>query len=131
MTQIIVRILAIGLTVAATCGCQSTFATDVIDLPTTMVSVFATQRHYQLRTEPEETVPGYLYRVDIGTGPNTRDLAIRIRTDQGDWGVYTEGIDDEFLDQYLDQPIVVRAKWVDLSVDGFATEVWIGSIGLE
>jgi|GEM_PF-5995411 len=120
-----------GLAVASYCGCQSTIATDEVTAHATMITLLANNPQYQLRKEVEQTVHGILYRVEVSTGPNTRDLAIRLRTEQGDWGVYSEGISDTVLNQIIDRPISLNAKWIDQSAEGFAIEVWVGTVRLK
>ncbi len=92
------------------------------------ITVFANNTHYQERDEPERQVCGVLLRVAVRTGPNTREHPIRLQTDQGDWGVYSEGIMPDLLDTLVDRPLCLTGKWVDQSDQGAPIEVWIGRI---
>lgn len=109
-------------------GEQVVEVTATTPLAEESITVFANNTHYRVREEAERQVCGVLRRVAVRTGPNTREHPVRLRTDQGDWGVYSEGIAPDFLDTLVDRPLCLTAKWVDQSDQGAPVEVWIGRI---
>lgn len=92
------------------------------------LTVFASNRHYLERVEPERQACGVLLRVAARTGPNTREHPVRLVTDEGAWGVYVEGIAPDLLDTLLDRPLCLTGKWVDQRDQAAPIEVWIGRI---
>lgn len=97
-------------------------------LPGDSIKLFADKPHYRIRNEPERTVNGVLSRVAVRTGPNTREHPIRLHTEQGEWGVYSEGISQRLLEAIIDQPLRITGKWIDQSNEGAPIEVWIGEV---
>lgn len=92
------------------------------------ITIFANNTHYRDREESERQVCGVLLHVVVRTGPNTREHPIRLQTDQGDWGVYSEGIAPDLLGTVVNRPLCLTGKWVDQSDQGAPIEVWIGKI---
>lgn len=97
-------------------------------LPGDLIKLFADKPHYLIRDESEQTVNGVLSRVPVRTGPNTREHPIRLRTAQGEWGIYSEGISPILLDAIIDRPLRITGKWIDQSHEGAPVEVWIGEV---
>jgi len=98
-------------------------------LPTTETTpFFAGKSFYENRSEPEVTLEGTLIRVPVRTGPNTREHPIRLTTDEGEWGVYAEGLQNDLLDSLLNQPLRITGKWIDQSAEGYAMEFWVGGV---
>jgi len=63
-------------------------------------------------------------------GPAARTaLRYELVTDAESFAVYAPGEGRE-LEPFIGQQVVARAKLIDLSSEGFGTELWIGSIGL-
>lgn len=96
--------------------------------PGESVKLFADEPFYRARSEPERQVRGVLSRVAVRTGPNTREHPLRLRTDKGEWGVYSEGLPSRLLDAIVSRPLIVTGKWIDLQSEGAAVEVWIGEV---
>lgn len=92
------------------------------------IKLFADNSIYLHRDEPVRTVSGVLSRVAVRTGPNTREHPIRLRTDEGEWGVYSEGLSPRLLDAIIDRPLRIKGKWIDQSKEGAPVEVWIGEV---
>lgn len=97
-------------------------------LPGDSIILFANNPNYRIRDEPEQTVNGVLARIAVRTGPNTREHPIRLRTEHGEWGVYSEGLSPQLLDAIVDQPLSITGKWIDQSNEGLPVEVWIGEV---
>ena len=92
------------------------------------VRVFAGKTFYEDRSEPEVTLEGMLIRVPVRNGPNTREHPIRLKTDDGEWGVYTEGLPVDLIDSLLNQPLTITGKWIDQSAEGYPVEFWVGAV---
>lgn len=118
-------------------GCQSLDKTQTINPVQTQpkefirsgkIKLFADNDIYLYRPEPVRIVNGVLSRITVRTGPNTREHPIRLRTDEGEWGVYSEGLSPQLLDTIIDRPLRIKGKWIDQSKEGAPVEVWIGKV---
>lgn len=89
-----------------------------------------TERWYDDRPEPEQTVAGVLRAAATPSTPGGRDrLPYRLQTDDEHLvPVYAPAL-EERLGRLVDQPVVLVGKLVDLSGEGFGTELWLGAIG--
>ena len=92
------------------------------------IPVFAGKAFYEERSEPEVTLQGTLFRIPVRTGPNTREHPVRLKTSDGEWGVYTEGVPLDMIDSLLNQPLTVTGKWIDQSAEGYPLEFWLGEV---
>jgi len=90
--------------------------------------VFANAAFYCDRPEPERTVRGVLLRVDVITGPDTREHPARLRTDAGEWGVYVAGLPEDVLDAIIGEPAWVTGKWIPADAQNPVEEVWIARV---
>lgn len=86
------------------------------------------QRWYDERPEPERSVSGVLRARTTSSTPGGRDrLPYRLHLDDGDLiPVYGPGVEDR-LARLVDQHVELVGKVVDLSVEGFGRELWVGS----
>ncbi len=92
--------------------------------------IFAQQVWYLDRPEPEQVWQGVLEPREVVHGPNTRDaLRFALVTPDGDLPVYAAGVEN-VLSRYSGQNVSIIGRWVDLSAEGFSTELWIGTICL-
>jgi hypothetical protein len=90
--------------------------------------IFGGEPWYRSGAEPERTWQGTLRRRDVVTGPNTRTaLRYALATDTLTIPVYGPQSTDR-LEPFVDARVLVRGKLVDLSAEGFGTELWPGSI---
>lgn len=88
-----------------------------------------TEHWYDDRPEPEQRVAGVLRAAAVRSTPGGRDrLPYLLQADNGDVPVYAPALEDR-LDRLVDQPVVLVGKLVDLSDEGFGTELWVGAIG--
>lgn len=93
--------------------------------------VFADERWYIERPEPEEHFTGTLEPVKPPSGPAGRPaLSYILRTGSGELSVYAVGI-EELLGSFAGITVSIIGKCIDFTHDGFALELWIGEIKLE
>jgi len=93
-----------------------------------MTKLFEDEDWYIDRPEAELEWQGILQRRDTVTGPASRTSAgYALRSDDGNHVVYAPNI-DFLLASYLGTRVVVRAKLVDLSGEGYTKELWLASI---
>jgi len=93
-----------------------------------MTSVFANERWYRDRPEPERTWHGTLVRVSPVSGPKGRTaLTHALRTEAAEIPVYGAGA-GEALAPFVGKHVAVAAKMVDLSAEGFGRELWVARI---
>lgn len=84
---------------------------------------------YDDRPEPEQSISGVLRAASTPSTPGGRDrLPYRLLADGDLIPLYGPAFEDR-LDQLVDQPVVLVGKLVDLSGEGFGTELWVGSFG--
>lgn len=90
--------------------------------------IFAAEDWYRERPEPEAEWRGVLRerRPVIGPANRTALFYALVTTDE-ELAVYAAGSPQKFT-PYLDQPVVVRGKRVDLGAEGFGPELWAASI---
>ena len=86
---------------------------------------------YISSSEAEEILHGVLRWSEVREGPNTRDMSFRMIVDADELGVYVSGFDQEKLRPFVDHPVKVVGKRVDLRPEGYGVEIWIGSIALD
>lgn len=95
------------------------------------VEIFAGADWYLARTEPEEEWRGVLHEREVERGPATRSaLRYSLQTEDQDLAVYVPS-EEAKLSPFLGREVVVTAKLVDLTDEGFGQELWIGSIRLD
>lgn len=100
--------------------------------PAAPLTVFAGKAFYRERSEPEERLRGVLRRVPVRTGPDTRDMPLRLTTDAGEkLAVYVSGFDLAALGPFVDRRVEIVGKRIDQRAEGYDVEVWIGTIALE
>lgn len=131
MRQLITMILC-GVLVTPLPGvdasCRSAASTPAPGATPAMTEVFAGMDWYRARPEPEEEYRGTLRRRDVVAGPATRTaLRYTLLTETGPFAVYAPD-NDQTLEPYVGHPVVVRAKLVNLTAEGFGVELWIGAI---
>ncbi len=73
-------------------------------------------------------VPRVLRRVPVVTGPNTRGLPYQLETSREVLKIYAAGPEEALLKSFIDLPVKVIGKRVDLQAEGFSIELWPGSI---
>ena len=94
------------------------------------IEVYAAMEWYRARPEPEEEFRGTLRRREVVAGPMSRAaLRYTLDTEAGPLAVYAP--EPDRLEPYVGQRVVVRAKLVDLTAEGYGPELWIGSIAPE
>lgn len=94
-----------------------------------LTEVFAKSDWYLTRPEPERLWRGVLRRRPAPGGPADRpSLTFALVTADGPIPVYAAGV-DRVLRTFQDEPVIVRAKLVDLRSEGFDPELWIGELG--
>jgi hypothetical protein len=98
--------------------------------PGEVIKLFADETFYRDRAEAERRVRGVLSRVAVRTGPNTREHPVRLRTKEGEWGVYSEGLSSRMLDAIMGRPLIITGKWIDQGQEGAPLEVWIGEVAV-
>ena len=92
------------------------------------VRVFADERWYTERAEPEQSWQGTLRRRATEEGPGGRPgLTLSLRTGDQDLLIYAAGVEDR-LAPFVDARVTIAGKLVDLSGEGFGQELWIGMI---
>jgi hypothetical protein len=90
------------------------------------VVVFEREPWYRSRAEAEAAWSGTLQRRAVVEGPNARTaLRYSLVTGGGTIAVYAP---TDRLEPFVDGTVLVRGKLVDLSREGFGTELWPGSI---
>jgi hypothetical protein len=95
-----------------------------------MSDVYGAMDWYRERPEPEQLFRGVLRTREAPVGPAGRAaLRYELTTNAGSLAVYAPG-DGSGLKSYVGRQVVVRAKLIDLSGEGFGPELWIASIGL-
>ncbi len=92
------------------------------------VRVYADEKFYKTRPEPEESIKGVVETNWQVLGPATRPLPFKLRGQKGEWFIYAVGSPEELLRAFLEKEVEVCAKKVDLSQEGFDLELWIGAI---
>ena len=93
-----------------------------------MTDIFALEDWYRTRPEPEQEWRGILRERDAPISPAGR-TALRYTFISGSQQllVYVANSERQFA-PYVDVPVLVRGKLVDLSSEGLGDELWIGSI---
>ncbi|WP_090944761.1 hypothetical protein [Azotobacter beijerinckii] len=94
------------------------------------LKVFADERFYRQRPEPEEVITGVLQAAPVREGPNTRDMPFVLLTGTDRLSVYVSGFDEERLQPYLGHAVEVVGKRVDQRDEGYGIEIWIAAIRL-
>ena len=91
------------------------------------MKVYADTDWYVARPEREEVWRGVLREQTALLSPDTRGgLTYVLVTQEGELEVYAP--DAERLTRFLGHQVSARGKLVDLRVEGFGRELWIGSI---
>jgi hypothetical protein len=94
-----------------------------------MTEVYARTDWYSARLETEREWRGILRKRDAPIGPAARTaLTYELATDDSTYSVYAANV-EEVLAPFVDEPVLIRGKLVDLSAEGFGSELWIGFIG--
>ena len=94
-----------------------------------MSEVYGTMDWYQARPEREQMFQGGLQTRDLPVGPAGRTaLRYVLMTHTEPLDVYVPE-DGGVLERFIGRQVVVRAKLVDLSGEGFGNELWITAIG--
>lgn len=92
------------------------------------VIVFAEADWYINRPEREQTWEGILRRIKPDSGPAGRSAtSFRFTTNNTIMNVYAANAGQQ-LNKYVDRPITVQGKLIDLGNEGFGKELWIASI---
>ena len=92
--------------------------------------VFANEKWYIERSEPEERFAGTLEPVTPPSGLASRSaLSYVLRTGVGELPIYATGIEG-LLGSLVGRPAIIRGKPIDFSSVGFTVEVWIGEIDI-
>jgi hypothetical protein len=95
-----------------------------------MSDVYGAMDWYRERSEPEQWFQGVLQTRDVPVGPAGRGaLRYELTSNAGSLPVYAPG-DGSELKSHVGRQVVVRAKLIDLSSEGFGPELWIAAIGL-
>ena len=88
-----------------------------------------TESWYDDRPEAEQAVSGVLRAAAAFSTPGGRDrLRFRLQVHDDLVPVYGPALEDR-LDRLVDRPVTLVGKFVDLSSEGFGTELWVGAIG--
>ena len=94
-----------------------------------MSDVYGAMEWYRERPEPEQQFQGVLQTRETPVGPAGRGaLRYELMTSAESLAVYAPG-DGRELKPYVGRQVVVRAKLIDLSSEGFGPELWIACIG--
>jgi len=117
----IVAVLALtSIPISVTCSPQVA--------PERWTPVFGQEPWYRSRSEPEGTWDGTLRRGEVVDGPNARTaLRYSLITNSGPIPVYAPQSMDR-LEPFIGRAVLIRGKLIDLSSEGFGTELWPGSI---
>ena len=92
------------------------------------VEIYAGKDWYQAREENEQSWVGVLEKRRVIEGPNSRaSLHYALVTQNGELPVYASNV-VELLQPFVGRRVTVRGKVVDLSSEGFAPELWVGTI---
>ena len=90
------------------------------------VEIFEQEPWYRARPELERSWSGTLRRRSVIAGPNARTaLRYSLITPGGVLAVYAP---TDRLETFVDTAVVVHAKLIDLTHEGFGLELWPGSI---
>jgi len=94
-----------------------------------MAEIFAGTEWYRARPEPEREWRGLLRDRDVPMGPASRTSLTYalITNDQKHHPVYAANLGRQ-LAPYVGRAVIMRAKLVDLSGEGYGQELWIASI---
>jgi hypothetical protein len=88
---------------------------------------------YQTETSPEKIFEGVVKRHQVPIGPNNRPASSKyaLEIQEGDnttlIPIYTPD-GEEFLSEFVEQKVSLYGKIIDLSKEGFGSELWLGSI---
>jgi hypothetical protein len=94
------------------------------------LEIFAKKSFYRNRPEPEELLTGVLRTAVVREGPNTRDMPFKLIIGDGEFSVYTSGIDEERLRPYVDREVEIVGKRIDQRDEGYGIEIWIATISM-
>jgi hypothetical protein len=94
-----------------------------------MTEIFGATEWYRARPEPEREWRGVLRKQDVPMGPASRtSLSYALITnDPKHHSVYAANVEKQ-LAPYVGRAVILRAKLVDLSGEGYGQELWIASI---
>ncbi|MBA3451124.1 MAG: hypothetical protein H0T18_07925 [Chloroflexia bacterium] len=113
---------------AAGASCPSPAASDGPN--PSMSEVYASAAWYRDRPERELQFSGELVSRNDPVGPSGRAaLQFDLLTENGPLPVYAPD-NAHLLAPFAGQQVVVRAKLIDLSDEGFGPELWIAAIGI-
>jgi hypothetical protein len=92
------------------------------------VEVYARERWYLERPEPEERWRGDLRRRDVPVGPAARTaLSFALVTRDRELPIYAANVAAD-LTPFVGRRVVARGKLVDLTTEGYGPELWLASI---
>lgn len=95
------------------------------------VEIYAGKDWYQSREEYEQEWVGVLEERQTIEGPNSRAaLRYALVMQDGELPVYAANVVD-LLQPLVGRRVTVRGKVVDMSSEGFARELWVGTIKAE
>lgn len=93
-----------------------------------MVAIFAEADWYVASPEPEKLWEGELRARDLPSGPATRaSLNYLLITPDRQLPVYAANV-SERLAPFVGHHLLVRGKLIDLTKEGYGSELWIGCI---
>jgi hypothetical protein len=119
------RLLA--LTAFATVTCLPAGAVSAPTEDATVTIIFRDAEWYRARPEKEQTWRGRLVERNVPVGPGGRSsLSFELKTDNGVFPVYEDGAKSRIA-SLVGFPVELSGKLVDLSSEGFGTELWIAT----
>jgi hypothetical protein len=93
-----------------------------------MTEIYAEADWYRERPEPEREWRGVLRERHVSAGPAGRPaLAFDLVSNEATLPTYAAGVEPK-LAPFVDLPVVVRGKRVDLTSEGYGPELWIGAL---
>lgn len=93
-----------------------------------MSEIYARKEWDVERPEPEQVWRGALRRRGTPQGPQSRAaLTYALVTQRGELAVYAASVDAE-LAAFVGRLVVAEGKLVDLTVEAYGKELWLGSI---
>ena len=109
-----------SILIGVTCSLQA--------VPEERIVIFEQEPWYRSRSEPEGTWDGTLRRREVVEDPNARTaLRYSLVTNSAPIPVYAPQSMDRF-EPFVGRAVFLRGKLIDLSSEGFGTELWPGSI---
>lgn len=131
-TMIKIRLVCMSLLLFATfvlranCQYPDSSKTDANEAP--IVQIYSNEDWYLSRPEPEEEWRGLFEKREVKAGPATRmALKYKLITKDQTISVYAANA-ESILEPFVGTQVLIRAKLVDLSSEGFGYELWISTI---